>query len=341
VNDHLAAVGPGDFTPFETQVMVATHAGPAAVCVSYPAGVLPRDQRPMHEPDLEWPDEEWPEGEEDEAAGALPFFDRRMMEGEMAKLVAQIPGAMPAGDKKLQKAQALMYRAWETDNPAKRISLAHKALSISPDCADAYVLLAEEEADTVARALALYEQGLAAGEQALGPEYFEHEAGRFWGLLETRPYMRARQGVAECLWKLGRRDEALGHYRELLRLNTQDNQGIRYLAALLLLDLERDGEVLKLLRQFKEEVSAAWLYTWALVAFRQKGASVEADRRLKKALKWNKFVPAYLLGHKRVPNRMPAYIGLGDDDEAAAYASDYLNHWRRTPGAVQWLETHF
>jgi len=337
VNDHLAAAGPGDYTPFETRVTVATHAGPAVVWVSYPAGILPRAERPMHESDLEWPDEE---GEEGKAVDALPFFDRRMMEGEMAKLVAEIPGAKLAGDKKLHRAQALMYKAWETDNPAKRISLAHQALSISPDCADAYVLLAEEEADTVSRALALYEQGLAAGEHALGPDTFEHAAGHFWSLLETRPYMRARQGVADCLWKLGRHDEALGHYRELLRLNPGDNQGIRYLAALLLLDLGRDVEVLRLLKQFKEDASAAWLYTWALVLFRQHGASAEADRRLKKALKWNKFVPAYLMGRKRVPNRLPATIGIGDDDEAAHYAADHLNHWRRTPGAVPWLESH-
>lgn len=339
VNDHLVADGQGDYTPFETQVTVATHAGPAAVFAKYPAGTIPRDQRPMHQPDLDWSGEEGKEGEKDEAVDELPVFDRRMMEGEMAKLLAQIPGAKPAGDKKLQKAQALMYTAWETDNPARRISLAHKALSISPDCADAYVLLAEEEADTVARTLALYEKGMATGEHALGPEYFKHEAGRFWGILETRPYMRARQGVAACLWKLNRRDEALGHYRELLRLNAEDNQGIRYLTALLLLDMERDGEVLKLLKQFKEDASAAWLYTWALVLFRQNGASVQADRRLKKALKLNKFVPAYLLGRKRVPNRLPDYMGIGDDDEAAHYAGDYLNHWRRTPGAVKWLES--
>jgi tetratricopeptide (TPR) repeat protein len=339
VNDHLVSDGQGDYRPFETQLTVATRAGPATVFAKYPAGVIPRDQRPLHQPDLDWPGEEGKEREKDGAAEELPVFDRRMMEGEMAKLVAQIPGAKPAGDKKLQKAQALMYTAWETDNPARRISLAHRALSISPDCADAYVLLAEEEADTTARALALYEKSMAAGEHALGPGYFKHEAGRFWGILETRPYMRARQGVADCLWKLNRRDEALGHYRDLLRLNAEDNQGIRYLAALLLLDMERDGQVLKLLKQFKEDTSAAWLYTWALVLFRQNGASAVADRRLKKALKLNKFVPAYLLGHKRVPNRLPDYMGLGDDAEAAHYAGDYLNHWRRTPGAVKWLES--
>ena len=44
--------------------------------------------------------------------------------------------------------------------------------------------------------------GLDAGELALGPEGFEEYDGHFWGFLETRPYMRARHGLALALLKL-------------------------------------------------------------------------------------------------------------------------------------------
>ena len=47
-------------------------------------------------------------------------------------------------------------------------------------------------------------------------------------MTETRPYMRARAGLARCLWELKRHDEALKHYYGMLKLNTHDNQGIRY-----------------------------------------------------------------------------------------------------------------
>jgi hypothetical protein len=30
---------------------------------------------------------------------------------------------------------------------------------------------------------------VAAGERSLGPKAFEEDAGHFWGILETRPYM--------------------------------------------------------------------------------------------------------------------------------------------------------
>jgi tetratricopeptide (TPR) repeat protein len=329
VRDHLQPGAPGDYQPFDVTVTVATHAGDVAVRARYPAGVLSRERQAAQP-------EQW-EPEDDEDTLALP--DRRGMEGALAQIVAQMSGSETPGDPRLQEAQALMYQAWEETNPAKRLARAHQALAISADCADAYVLLAQEEAATVAQALEYYRQGVAAGERALGPEYFTEGRGRFWGLLETRPYMRAREGLAHCLWKVGRREESLEHYRALLDLNENDNQGMRYVLAELLLSLDRDDELLALLGRFPDDAAADWLYTWALAEFRRGGVSDAAERRLREALKWNRHVPAYLLGRKRVPHRQPDYIGMGDEREATAYAGDFLSHWRRTPGAIAWLES--
>jgi tetratricopeptide (TPR) repeat protein len=210
-------------------------------------------------------------------------------------------------------------------------------LATSPDCADAYVLLAEEEADTVGHALKLYQQGVAAGECALGQEYFEENAGMFWGLLETRPYMRAREGLANILWHLNRKDEAIEHYLEMLRLNENDNQGVRYSLADLLLLTNRYDDLAKLLHRYEDDASSVWLYTRALLNFHIEGRSAKADKALKAALKQNRHVPDYLTGKKRVPNRLPDYMGWGDDDEAVHYVASHLNYWRRTPGAVDWL----
>ena len=68
----------------------------------------------------------------------------------------------------LEQAQDLMYEAWNAIG-RRRVQLAREALALSPDCADAYVLLAEETAKTPQEARDLYQQGVAAGERALGP----------------------------------------------------------------------------------------------------------------------------------------------------------------------------
>jgi tetratricopeptide (TPR) repeat protein len=322
--DHLQSDERGDYQPADTTLSVPTHAGETKVHIKYPAGTLPTETRPVQMT-------EWPQLEEETDEDAFPAFDRRAMEEMMAGFGEGFD------DPGLQEAQDLMYQAWGESNPARRIILAHEALSISPDCTDAYVLLAEEEADTVRRALEYYQQGVKAGERALGEAYFEENEGHFWGLLETRPYMRARQGLANTLWELGREEETLAHFRDLLRLNPNDNQGVRYSLLNLLLRLNRDAEAQELLQQYQDDAMAEWLYTRALLAFRTGGASQAAERALREALEMNSHVPAYLTGRKRIPSRRPDYIALGQESEATAYASSYLPLWRKTPGAVDWL----
>lgn len=96
----------------------------------------------------------------------------------------------------LAQAQFLIYDAWEETSTKKRIALAKKALNISRDCADAYNLLAEE-AETPRDALDFYSQGVEAGRRALGEAFFKEHTGHFWGMHETRPFMRALVGKAE------------------------------------------------------------------------------------------------------------------------------------------------
>jgi tetratricopeptide (TPR) repeat protein len=245
----------------------------------------------------------------------------------------------------LERAQDLLFDAWEQPGRRKRISLAKKALALSADCADAYVLLAEETARTPGEARPLYEQGVAAGERALGEAFFREQAGEFWGILETRPYMRARAGLAEALWALGEREAALAHFRELLRLNPGDNQGNRYRLLAALLETGHDQEATRLLGEYREEASAAWEYGRVLLAFRKgspdRTASRTARRRLEGAFRANPFVPAYLLGVKRLPKAPPAYVGMGDESEAQDYVLTYARAWLSTPGALDWLADAF
>jgi tetratricopeptide (TPR) repeat protein len=261
--------------------------------------------------------------------------DRRALEGLMRQAVAGLRGEADQ-DTPLGRAQALMDRAFGEPDGQRRVQFAHDALAVCPDCADAYVLLAEH-ATSRKEALRLYEQGVAAGERALGAEAFERDIGHFWGVLETRPYMRARLGLAHSLWMAGSRDEAVGHLEDMLRLNPHDNQGVRYTLAGFLLFLDRDDDLDRLLRQYPDEGSAAWAYTRALLAFRRHGDTPEARRLLREAKRRNKHVPVYLLGDKFPPAEPPGSYSPGDESEALNYLGGFLAGWKSTPGAVAWL----
>jgi len=125
-------------------------------------------------------------------------MDRQLIEALLQQVAnSRIDSATDA-------AQEIMFDAWDERNPERRVALAHEALKVSPLCADAYVLLAEETARNPPDAVELYARGVEAGAQTLGEAAFEDDVGDFWGLIETRPYMRARFGLAMALWSCGR-----------------------------------------------------------------------------------------------------------------------------------------
>jgi tetratricopeptide (TPR) repeat protein len=245
--------------------------------------------------------------------------------------------AQPTNLTALERAQDVMYKAWEAHSRSQAVNLAKKALEISADCADAYVLLAQANTKRVEEAKELYEKGVEAGRRAIGPE-FEDLVGEFWGFLETRPYMRAREGLASCLWMLGEKTQAIEHCREMLRLNPNDNQGIRYVLLDWLLETEQWDEAEKLLKQYKDDVASGWVYPQAFLLFRKEGASKKANKALQKAMDYNAFVPLYLLGKKKFPKQMPAYVGFGDENEAVDYAVEGIQVWRKNPAALEWLQ---
>ena len=119
------------------------------------------------------------------------------------------------GRDSLGEAQELIYQAWEIPN--LKTTWLEKALAISPDCADAFVLLAEA-ATSPSKTLELYRRGVQAGERALGQQPFAEDVVFSGHILETRPYMRARAWIRPISWDCGEYDEALTHWRDMLRL---------------------------------------------------------------------------------------------------------------------------
>jgi tetratricopeptide (TPR) repeat protein len=253
----------------------------------------------------------------------------------------QIPKASPQNA--VQFAQDIMYEAWESNKSTERIKLAKEALSISPDCADAYNLLAEE-AKYTEEAKELYQKGVEAGRRMLGEKMFQEvlengEDGHFWGYTPSRPYMRARVGFMECLWSLGECEEAIIHAKEILKLNVNDNQGVRYILMAYLLDLKKYDELDGYLnKEDPDDSMAEWFYTRALVTFVKEGDSKKAERELKTALRENTYVAEYLTEKKKIPRDLPDRITMGGEDEGFCYAARYLNAWKNVPGAIEWLK---
>jgi tetratricopeptide (TPR) repeat protein len=267
-------------------------------------------------------------------ADAAELMDAlELIMGEGGGKLPDLGGRMTA----LERAQDIMWDAFDTSNKKKRAAMAREALAISPDCADGYYLLAREVAKTGAERLALFRKAVDAGAKGLGKKAFKEDVGHFWGLVETRPYMRALQGLAEELGDQGQGEECVAVYAEMLRLNPNDNQGVRYELLNRLLAYGKDTQAKELVKAYKNDGAAWWLYGKALLAFRAKGDSAAARRALAEAVTGNPFAPDYLTGAKPIPKRLQAYYSPGDDSEAIEVALNGKAAWLATPGAAEWL----
>jgi len=234
------------------------------------------------------------------------------------------------------KTQDLVYQAYEAQTEKQARNLIAKAIKLDPDNADAYNLLGDISEDYKS-ALSYYKKGLKAGEKSIGRGQFRELTGHFWGFHETRPYMRAKAGIADCFKVLGNKGEAIEHYQEMLILNPNDNQGVRYPLLALLIEAKDFTAIRKLKRSYTEEITADWLYNMAIYQFIQNGDSKQAQRAAIKAIESNHHVLNYLFCKKDLPEYNPDYFSIGSEEEAIIYvdASGYL--WLDTQDALQWL----
>lgn len=163
------------------------------------------------------------------------------------------------------------------------IKYAKKALKLDPYCLDAEYLIAQSEAENIDVLLIKMEKIIRKGEAQLKERRIsmEEDAGSFYGLLGTRPYMRIRKGYLELLLEMGRFRMAIGEAEELLRLSENDNLGVRYSLMALYCFFEEEGNALNLFSRYEEESAFMFL---PLIALYYKMGNVKKMRKYIKRL---------------------------------------------------------
>lgn len=234
---------------------------------------------------------------------------------------------------RLKAAQEKVSEALDSSGE-ERTALAEAALAISKDCVDAYLILAETNKSTKQR-MRLYSDAIDAAERSLGSNWRAGYEGRFWKAPETRPLMRALARQAMAQQSDDELDAALTTYRNLMKMNPDDNQGIRYLLANCLFEGGCSDELEELLAEYADDPSAALLYTEALHLYRKK--SPRSKMSLLRAFRANIHVPMLLSDIFEMPDEPPSSIGFGDDNEAVAYVMDHGYLWWETEGATKWM----
>ena len=239
-------------------------------------------------------------------------------------------------DDPVEQAQELAYQAMETNDVFTGMRLAKEALELDPNCLDARVINTFVTTSDTSRRIALIKEALKTAEGLFEPGFFEENRGHFWGIVETRPYMRARETLSELLLKAGRTSEAIANHEDMLDLNPGDNQGVRFtLLGLYFCEGNLTGTQ-RLLAQYEEDATA--IFAWGRVLERFLHNDIpEAANALAAARRGNAHVEPYLTGAKSPPAQLPEYMTFGGESEAVECAARLGEAWAKHPEAVRWL----
>ena len=158
-----------------------------------------------------------------------------------------------------------------------------------------------------------------------------------WLCHENRPALRL---LAQEAFELHDYDEpqALSRMQQLLRLNPNDNHGLRDLVVNLHLARGEDRDALSVIATYPDDNMSALCFGKVLALYRL-GDIVNATAALKAANKQKPKIVKFLLpARKAEPKSSPYGIQIGGDDEAWQYREEMRDVWESAPGAMEWLK---
>ena len=147
------------------------------------------------------------------------FENEEQMEKEMQKFIQNLNNnEIEFEEEPRFQSDDLLEEAYNATSKTKAIKLAKQALEIYPDNIDAECFIAEFEENQIKK-LSKMEAIIEKAKKILEKDnMFEQEnMGHFWGMIETRPYMRARNRKITILMDLGRYTEAIKECEKLYK----------------------------------------------------------------------------------------------------------------------------
>ena len=223
----------------------------------------------------------------------------------------------------LDDAYELLEEAQSAKSKKEAIKLAKEAYEKSSECFDAILFQCDLEENGIKR-MKLLDDGLDFEKNRLMKEkYFDKEnIGQFYGMFETRPYIRGLVIKIEYLLEDGKLRQAANLCKEVLRLNENDNLGARYLLMAIYAALEEEKEMLSLYKKYPEENLEMLFPLFAI--YYKSGNDKKALEYLKRVDKCNSNFVKYFDGSIKQSEKVnPGYYSRGDSSEIFMYLSRY------------------
>lgn len=223
----------------------------------------------------------------------------------------------------LDEAYETLEEAQNVRNEKEAIKLAKKAYEKSSKCFDAILFQCDLEENGIKR-MKLLDDGLEFEKNRLTKEnYFDKEnIGHFYGIFETRPYIRGLTAKTEYLLEEGKLRQACNICKEILRLNENDNLGSRYVLMAIYATLEEGKDMLDLYKKYPEEDLEMLFPLFAM--YYKAGNDKKAKEYLNRIDKCNSNFVKYFNGIIKDSETVNSgYYSRGDSSEIFMYLERY------------------
>jgi len=227
------------------------------------------------------------------------------------------------------------YNAKEISDPEDAATEFEQIIEDDPEFIDAHCSLGFLELDFFNNGNAFhnFNQGYEIGNKLIPKDY----TGQIiWGMMENRPFLRTMQGMGLSFLFMREWEKATQIFEKILKYNPNDNQGIRALIIESYLARGRFKEILKINKQFPQDMLPDTLYGAVLANYRLDKIK-EAEEALKIAIEYSPNVAKELSNKSHKQTELTGSVIVGGEDEAYEYWQRNGPYWT-DPKILKFIE---
>lgn len=241
-------------------------------------------------------------------------MDEAEMNSKIQDFMQQYNNSMPNDltEETAETPDDFVELAETADDEKRALKYAKKALQLDPDNLDAERIIAGITARSATDLLDKLKCAVAHGGRVMEEQGYgdDDSIGVYWGITETRPYMRLRMEYMNALKDNGMIRRAISECEDMIRLCENDNLGVRFILMHLYALMEEEEKALALLGRYNAHEETQMLLPISVLYFKL-GDMEQALVYLKRLYAVNKDTKKFV--RAVVNNRMDSYInGMSD-----------------------------
>lgn len=205
--------------------------------------------------------------------------------------------------------------------------------------AASYLAYMYEKHENIKKAEQLLELSVKIIKNLFPPEFDNQLHYLPWQILENRELLMLLLHRAIFIERNKGALASIPYYEEILNLNPNDNQGIRTILSTLYLKTKREEKVLKLRKQYPDDLTQEVVLGYALALIKLGEWKKAGDHLMAHFPDCKHSIKELLKTTHTTPKGYdPHRISVGGKDEAYLYWENQGNLWQATKGALEFLK---